>query len=184
VTTWARLKIWIAGEVLTAADLNAEFNRGVTSFNDAFNTSTGHQHTGSDSATISYLNLSDKPTDTNTFVFPVTGTLVVAADSTAVWHRIPETGTVQEVQAVVKTAPTGANIILDVETSPDGAVWTSIWLTANRLNIGTGVKLANTLQIDTPALTKGNLMRLAVDQIGSTIAGADLTVNVIYTATL
>lgn len=177
--TWVRLKTWIVGEVLTAAALNAEFNQGVTAFNDALNITTGHDHDGIDSKLISYLNLQDRPNDRNNYVLPVTGTLVVAADAAPLWHRVFETSTIEEVQAVVKTAPTGANIILDIETSTDGSSWSSIWTAGNRLNIVAGAKLANTTTIDTPSLTKGNLIRLAVDQIGSTIAGADLTVNLI-----
>jgi hypothetical protein len=183
-TTWSRLKTWVAGEVLTAADQNAEFNRGVTTFNDAFDITTGHDHDGTNSKLIDYVTLTSKPVDLNAYVMPVVGVLVVGDDAGAVWHRVMETSTIVEVQAAIKTAPTGANIILDVETSADGSSWSSIWTAGNRLNIVAGAKLANTTVIDTPTITKGHVMRVNIDQIGSTIAGSDLTVNVIAQTTL
>ncbi len=183
-TTWSRLKTWVAGEVLTAADQNAEFNRGLTTFNDAFNISTGHDHDGVNSKAVDYVSLTSKPSDLNMYVFPVVGVLTVVDDAGAVYHRIMETSTIIEVQAVVKTAPTDANVIIDIETSADVSSWSPIWSSGARLNIVDGDKLANTLVITTPTITKGHVMRINIDLVGSTVAGADLTVNVIAQTTL
>ena len=183
-TTWVRLKTWVAGEVLSAADQNAEFNRGLTTFNDAFDVSTGHDHDGTNSKLMSYVSLNDKPSDLNAYVMPVVGVLTVVDDAAAVWHRIMETSSIVEVQAAIKTAPTGANIILDVETSSDGSSWSSIWDPGDRLSIVATNKLANTTTITTPTVTKGHVLRVNVDQIGSTVAGSDLTVNVVAQTTL
>jgi len=185
-TTWTRLKTWVTGEVLTAADQNSEFNRGVTSFNDAFSVSTGHDHDGANSKLVSYTSLSDKPNDLNAFMFPIVGVLVVADNAAAAWHRAMETGTIVEVQAAIQTPSSGtpADVILDVETSADGTTWGSIWTAGARLTITGGDKLATTTTITTPTVTKGDVLRLNVDQIGGTVAGSDLTVNVIYSLTL
>lgn len=107
----------------------------------------------------------------------MSGTLVVSTDA-AFWVPIRSTRTITEAYAIVKTAPTGADILIDIDKSSDGSTWTSIWNTnqANRLTIAASSKSGSQTSFDTTSLSSGDLLRIAVDQVGSTIPGADLTV--------
>lgn len=180
-TEWTRLKVWVASEVLTAADLNAEFNRGLNTFNDAFNVTTGHDHDGVDSALISYLDLQDKPTDSNAYVFSKLGSLSVGTDVSPLIVPAFETMTLTKVLALVRTAATDADIIIDI--NDDGV---SIWDSgANRLQIPAGsTSVVSTTTINNPSVAANSKLTLDIDQVGSTIAGADLIVLLVYTAEL
>ena len=185
-TTWVRSKVWIAGNVLTAADLNGEFNIGVTAFNGAFNTTTGHDHDGVNSKTMSYAALVDKPVDRNAFVFSSVGTLTTGNDKNPIWLIVHEACTLKEVFAVLKTAPTGQAVIVDIDVSSDnGSTWTSIWDSGvNRLNVSAGNNAASTVTINNPALAKADVLRMDIDQKGSVVAGSTITVEAIYEVTL
>lgn len=177
----ARVKVWIVGEQLSAADLNAEFNNLVNFINtELVDTSTGHEHDGVDSKAVSYTDLTDKPSDRNAFVFPVTGSLTEGADKAPLWHEAFENMTLTEVRAVCKTAPTGQAIIIDI--NDDG---TSIWNSgAERLQIAAGTTSGSTTTITNTSVGKGSIITLDIDQIGSGTAGANLTVYLIYTIQL
>lgn len=172
-----RIKVWIQ-ETLTAVDLNAEFQNIVDYINTTVLGATSHVHDGADAAQISYLNLLDKPTDKNAFAFPVTGTLVDGTDVAPLKHEMWEAGTVIEARAVVKTAPTGDKIVIDL--NDDG---TSI-LGATKLEIAIGATSGSTTTIGSPSVAKGSVLTMDLDTVGSTIAGADLTVYLIYQVTL
>lgn len=179
-TVWSRVKTWVSDEILTAADLNAEFDEGVNEFNAAMNETTGHDHDGVNSKEVSYLSLTDKPTDKNAYLFPLTGSLVEGADVAPLHHEAMESGTILEVRVVVKTAPTGADLIFDINV--DG---TSIWNSGvDRVRVVAGATAGSTTTITNTSITKGDLIKIDVDQIGSTIAGADATVYLIYAGAL
>jgi hypothetical protein len=74
----------------------------------------------------------------------------------------------------VLTAPTGANLIVDVNKNG-----TTIFTTqANRPEITAGSKTATSGAPDVTSLSKNDAITIDVDQVGSTIAGADLSVMV------
>lgn len=80
---------------------------------------------------------------------------------------------------IVDTAPTGANIIVDIERSTDnGSTWTTIFTGGtNRPQISTSAKTGSTTTVDVSAATANtHLFRAKISQIGSTIAGANLNV--------
>ena len=84
------------------------------------------------------------------------------------------------VDAVVGTAPTGANLVLDILKNG-----TSIFTTtANRPTILAGAtKVAvPTARPDVTDVAAGDVIELQIVQIGSTVAGSDLDVSVQYTA--
>lgn len=168
-----RIKVWVA-EVLGHVDLNAEFQNIVDYINTDVLGATSHVHDGADAAQVSYLNLLDHPTDNNAFCFPVTGTLVAGNDAAPLKHEMWEAGTVVEARAVCKTAPTGAKIIIDL--NDDG---TTI-LGATKLEIAIGATSGSTTTITNPSVAKGSVLTMDLDQVGNTIAGADLTVYLIY----
>lgn len=184
--TITKNKTWADEENVNYTDINANFDTIYNEFNGnienanidasaaiaeskiAFSTSTGHDHDGTDSKLI--------PTFA---VFTVTGTLTTSTDP-APWIPVRQARTITEAYAVVKTAPTGASLIVDIEYSTDdGANWTSIWntTTANRLTIAASAKDDDQTAFDTTSIASGSLLRIAIDQVGSTVAGADLTVT-------
>lgn len=71
-----------------------------------------------------------------------------------------------------KTAPTGAALIADVNVAG-----TSLWNTtqANRPTIAAAATSGTGTAFDTTTLTTGNVLTLDIDQIGSTVAGGQVT---------
>jgi len=93
--------------------------------------------------------------------------------------RMPYAMTVTDVRATVSTAPTGANIIVDIN---DGG--TSI-MTTNKLSIDATEKTSTTATtapgVTDTALADDAEITIDIDQIGSTIAGAGLKIWIIGT---
>lgn len=106
--------------------------------------------------------------------YTVPGTLTVALDQ-AFGLRPSKAFTIEEVFVEVLTAPTGATLIVDVEI---GGVSIFAATPANRPTIAIGAFTATSGAPDTTAAAKNAAITIDVDQIGSTIAGADLTVMV------
>lgn len=175
----SRVTVWEFLAVLTSAALNNEFQNIVDYINTVVLGDTSHIHDGADAAKISYLNLLDKPSDKNAFIFPITGNLTAGVDKAPLKHEMWETGTIVEVRAVCKTAPTGQAIIIDI--NDDGS---SIWNAGARLQIGVGSTAASTTVITNPTVEKSSILTIDLDQVGSGASGADLTVYVIYQVTL
>ena len=107
-----------------------------------------------------------------TYFFPVTGTVTVGTNVTSV-YIVPMSMTIEKVYLYTKTGPTGAALIIDIKKNG-----TSIWSinTANRGTIADGATSGNQTAFDTVSLSDGDILSLDVIQVGSTIAGADLTV--------
>ena len=83
-------------------------------------------------------------------------------------------GTITEVQASVKTAPTGASIICDINKNGS-----TIWSTqANRVAIAAGASTGIQTTFDDASLVVGDYLTIDLDQVGSTVAGAKLVVRV------
>ena len=110
----------------------------------------------------------------NTLTFAVVGTLVAGVDK-APTIVAPHALTIVKVKVVVKTAPTGASLIVDVNKAG-----TTIFTTqGNRPTIAAGDTQADSGVPDVTALAEGDKITIDVDQVGSTVAGADLTVEVV-----
>lgn len=108
-----------------------------------------------------------------TFVFTVVGTLVVATSVTPILI-VPANLTILKAYAAIKTAPTGASILINIMKNG-----TSIWnvTPANRLTIAAAALSGNQTVFDTTQLSDGDLLTLNIDQIGSSVGGVDLTVE-------
>lgn len=93
--------------------------------------------------------------------------------------RFPFNATILGVTAAVDTAPTGASLIVDVHKNG-----TTIFTNqANRPTIAiSGFATTTEPTPDVTAMAVGDYLTVDVDQVGSTIAGADLTIFVRYTA--
>lgn len=96
------------------------------------------------------------------------------------YKDVPDNVTWERCDLIVDTVPTGATIIVDIERSTDGgATWVTIFTGGtNRPLIAISARTGNTTTIDVPAGTANNhRWRAKISQVGSTIAGADLTVT-------
>lgn len=109
------------------------------------------------------------------YVWTITNVLTVTTNSS---HQLRCTVgggvTIQKVIADVKTAPTGADLIVDINIGG-----TSIWnvTPANRVKIVATNTTGSQTSFDTVAIVEDDLLDIDIDQIGSTVAGADLTVT-------
>lgn len=104
-----------------------------------------------------------------------TGVLTVGAGT--IRFRFPFAVTLLGTTAAVNTAPTGASVILDVNKNG-----TTIYTTVgNRPTIVAGAfATASEPTPNVTAMAAGDYLTVDIDQIGSVIAGADLTVFVRY----
>jgi hypothetical protein len=107
-------------------------------------------------------------------VFGVEGSLVAAAGAARL--PFPVDATILGVSAAVNTAPAGADLIVDVNLNG-----TTIYSTqANRPTIEDAGNAADETTPDTTTIAAGDYLTVDVDQVGSSVAGSDLTVVVRY----
>jgi hypothetical protein len=112
-----------------------------------------------------------------TLTLPVSGTLEVGSDKSLRIQADCDL-TLVKVRLVVKTAPTGADLIIDIHKGTGSG--TTIFTTqANRPKITAGNKTGVSVAPDVTSVSEGDEFSLDIDQVGSTIAGADLTVELI-----
>lgn len=109
-----------------------------------------------------------------TLSFAVTGTLVVGTDK-APTLLAPCTLTITKVKLVVKTAPTGAAIIVDVNKN-DTTIFTT---QSNRPQIAIGATTGDSGTPDVTSLAEGDKITIDVDAVGSSEPGKDLTIEII-----
>jgi hypothetical protein len=99
-------------------------------------------------------------------------TLITGTDKTGRIY-VNFNGTIRQVDASVNTAPTGASILVDIHKNGS-----TIWSTqGKRAAILATANTGTQNNFDVSAFTSGDYFTLDVDQIGSTIAGAKLTVR-------
>jgi hypothetical protein len=145
---------------------------------------SGHEATANKNQASGYAGLdastklaaSQMPTGKikTTLSFAVTGTLTTGTDK-APTLVAPCALTITKVKLVVKTAPTGAALIVDVNKGG-----TTIFTTqGNRPTIAIGDTQGDSGTPDVTSLAEGDKLTIDIDQVGSTVAGADLTVEVI-----
>lgn len=106
---------------------------------------------------------------------------VLTVSSTSLPYMFAFNATIIGVSASCNTAPTGAAILIDVNKNG-----TTIFTTqSNRPTIAigayktTGIEVVN---MDVTTFNVGDILSVHVDQVGSTIAGADLSVSIRYEA--
>ncbi len=107
------------------------------------------------------------------YPFSISGAVYVTTGQARMY--VESSRTVTLVRASVGTAPTGASIIVDVLKNG-----TSIFnvTPANRATITAGTNTAVAGSPDTTTFTTGDYITVSVTQVGSAVAGADLTVSV------
>lgn len=159
----------LAGAAHNAATL-AQLNNKISdaTLDDASDSRTPSAHKSSHAG-----GGSDKLKYTRQIVFIIPGTLAVGTNLSAeVTYRGPN-ATIVRADGRVKTAPTGAALIFDLNISG-----TSIWnvTPANRLQIAASATSGTQTSFDDTTITDGEVVTIDIDQIGSTVAGADATV--------
>lgn len=142
---------------------------------DAFLLARGN-HTGTQlAATVSDFDAAARTAVKRDAVFSQGGALAVGAGTFRYPNKSGVTRTIHSVTASVNTAPTGASVIVDVNKNG-----TTIFTTqGNRPTIAAS-GFTNTGTPDVTSWADGDYLQIDVDQIGSTIAGADLTIVVVY----
>ena len=134
---------------------------------------TSHTHTASQ---ITDLDTAMPPVVT-TRTFSTTGPVVVTTGAHRLYNDTGGTLTITNVRASVGTAPTGAALIVDVNKNG-----TTIFTTqTNRPTIAVSGFTDTADAIQVSAWPVGEYLTVDVDQIGSTVAGSDLTVTVTTT---
>lgn len=110
------------------------------------------------------------------FAFSRAGTLATGTGTFRLYNDCGDTLTIKSVRASVGTAPTGASIVVDVNIGG-----TTIFTTqANRPTIAasalTSGKVTN---YNVTTIADGSYFTVDVDAVGATVAGADLTVQIL-----
>jgi len=104
----------------------------------------------------------------------IPGTLTTGAKKLNVNIPVLEGFTLEEIYIYADTAPTGATVIVDIHYNGT-TVFTN---QANRPAIAIGAHAATSGAPDVTAMAKNGLFTIEIDQIGSTIAGADMMVSI------
>lgn len=144
---------------------------GVSSHNELSGVTANQHHTRLH-ALNSASDHSGTGTIKTTLSFAVVGTLSVDTDQ-APTILAPCSLTITSVRLVVKTAPTGADLWVDV--NKNGA---SIFSAHGDLKIVAGATTGNAVP-NTTSVALDDKFTVDIVQIGSTVAGADLTVEVV-----
>lgn len=105
-----------------------------------------------------------------TYAWFISGNVAVGQEQGATF-RLKYPCTIEAVELHVKTAPTGAALIVDINEAG-----TSVFSTNPEIDDGTFVEDGNQVFSDTELAANAELT-MDVDQIGSGAAGADLTVT-------
>lgn len=106
------------------------------------------------------------------YTFSITGAVAVATGKSRIY--LEGAYVVETVRAAVNTAPTGAALVVDVNKNG-----TTIYTDqSDRPSIAAGTNSATGNDPAVTTLAAGDYLTVDVDQVGSTAAGADLTVTV------
>jgi small ligand-binding sensory domain FIST len=108
------------------------------------------------------------------FDFSYPGTVATGTGAGRLYNDTGRAMTIIAIRASVGTAPTGATLIVDVNKNG-----TTVFTTqGNRPAIAISGNTAKVTNMDVTALADGDYLTVDVDQVGSTVAGANLTVAV------
>jgi hypothetical protein len=114
--------------------------------------------------------------------FSISGTLTTGTNKRGAPWRMRYPGTFVRASLQANTAPTGASIIYDIHKGTvnyaDAGTVTIFSTQANRPAIVASAYTGNTTTFNTTTFAAGDLLFFDCDQIGSTIAGADLEIIV------
>lgn len=104
-----------------------------------------------------------------TYVWVISGVVAIGTERLPT-YRMKRVTTVEDIELHVKTAPTGAALIVDINEAG-----TTIFSTKPEIDAGGTVEDDNHVISDN-SIAIGAELTMDIDQVGSTIAGSDLTV--------
>jgi hypothetical protein len=106
--------------------------------------------------------------------YSISGAVTVGAGTFALYNDSGLPWTIIAVRATVGTAPTGATLIVDVHKNG-----TTIFTTqANRPTIAVSTTTIKRTNMDVTTIADGEFLTVDVDQVGSTVAGSNLVVQI------
>jgi hypothetical protein len=109
-------------------------------------------------------------------MFSVEGMLAIANNPLRIYNATGAARTLKKVFLACDTAPTGADVIVDIHKNG-----TTVFTTqANRPKITAGGNTGYSITFDDTAWPDGSYLTMEVDQVGSTVAGSNLVVAVVY----
>lgn len=134
-------------------------------------------------ATVTGIHGQSKLIRSHIFYVPVGIDLGVKTDANCVQLRRPSR--IIGVLANCRVAPTGAAILVDLNLGSTPDTISTIWTTqGNRATIPVSSKVANSgaliTNMNVKTVPAGSYMNMNIDQVGSTIKGQGLTVQVFY----
>lgn len=92
---------------------------------------------------------------------------------------MPFAGTISKARAYLKTAPTGADVLIDLNKNGS-----TIWSTqANRLTVSAAANTGSQTSFNTTTFVADDYIDIDIDQVGSTEPGEDLTVQLEFEVT-
>lgn len=180
MATVTRTTTWSDNQVLTASALNGEFNNllnalaivnadisasaAIASSKLSFGGTSGQYLKSNGDGTLSYAGL----TLNRAFTFFVPGTPAVANDLS--WDPTsPQAMTAVKIWAHARTAPTGSGLTIRVYNITQAHDVASVTIAAAATD-------GNTTTMTNSAIAAGDVLRCDVTAIGSTVAGADISV--------
>jgi hypothetical protein len=182
----SKSKTWVDNENLLYTDLNTMFtslynlvNGSIQNANVAsdaaiveskvsFNTSTGHSHDGVDSKQIKSIAQIERARY---------GVLQTGTNVCPRWYnKTGQSLTTSGIFIYSETAPTGADLIVDVNI--DGT--TMFTTQGNRPTIEATENSGTSGTPDVTTIADGSYLTFDIDQVGSTIPGADLVIIVLF----
>jgi hypothetical protein len=84
-----------------------------------------------------------------------------------------QSGTISEIRLELETTSAGADVKIDINVNGSSIL-------SSALTISAGANSASTTSIASPSIVKGDKISWDIDQIGSTIPGAKLSILIIY----
>ena len=122
---------------------------------------------------LTALEEAEPPVEVKGIAFYIDGD--VAVETSAMSFIAPCDMTITNVKAAVDTAPTGADLIIDIHKNG-----TTIFTTqSNRPTIAATETSEDSPAPDVTSISAGDKITLEIDQIGSTVAGENLSVVVV-----
>lgn len=110
------------------------------------------------------------------------GTLSTAENCEQFRGRVPTACQIDRVDATVTTAPTGNSILIDVNECSSPTSCTSLWPNSqsDRLKIlASATSGSQVSYFEDQSIALGNYIGFDIDQVGSTVAGSNLTVTAV-----
>lgn len=109
-------------------------------------------------------------------IFTLDGALSISTGALKIRNLMNRTLNLSRVYCDVGTAPTGANIVVDINKNG-----TTIFTNqANRPVVLAGTTSGETTAISVTGWASGEYLTMDIDSVGSTVIGSDLTVTVVY----